>query len=168
MATYLNKQKVATLQQAAKLADEFTLTHKMLFGKWEFPQNFATKPDVTMHNVQSPRPKADRSCYYCLKTGHLIVDCKSLETKAKVGYKAATRDWYNKCFTLSLQRVPVVWNTWLFCGPTKCEVWWKCCSTGNRDGVCASTLCEVRNCQLILQSRASWEVFDWWSRLHHV
>ena len=32
LVTYLNEQKVATLAQAAVLADEFVLTHKQTFG----------------------------------------------------------------------------------------------------------------------------------------
>lgn len=47
-ATYLNEQKVATLQQAAKLADEFTLTNKAVFGRLESLQSFATKPEVAV------------------------------------------------------------------------------------------------------------------------
>lgn len=42
---YLNEQKLVTLQQAAQLADEFTLTHKTVFAKRDHP-HVSTKTDV--------------------------------------------------------------------------------------------------------------------------
>ncbi|XP_049452217.1 uncharacterized protein LOC125900944 [Epinephelus fuscoguttatus] len=87
-AVYLNEQKVSTLQQAAKLADEFTLTHKTVFVKRDSFQNKSTsKPDIQVRSINSVGPKPDRPCYYCLKSGHLIADCEAWKQRQKMASK---------------------------------------------------------------------------------
>uniref|UniRef100_A0A3B3WC71 SCAN box domain-containing protein n=1 Tax=Poecilia mexicana TaxID=48701 RepID=A0A3B3WC71_9TELE len=77
---YLNEQKVTTLASAAVLADEYVLTHKSSFIVNEkshvnsVPQFPLVKPTV---------PKESRECFYCHKSGHVIVDCLALKRKSQ-------------------------------------------------------------------------------------
>ncbi|CAI5670853.1 unnamed protein product [Oreochromis niloticus] len=82
---YLNEQKVATLQEAAVLAEEFALTHKSVFvGKSESPYHEQMKKDTKPH-PQQPRgssgSKSDRQCFYCHKVGHIVSECLALKHK---------------------------------------------------------------------------------------
>lgn len=87
-AVYLNEQKVSTLQQAAKLADEFTLTHKTVFVRRESSQNKSTtKPDAPVCSVNPAGPKPDRPCYYYLKSGHLIADFEAWKQRQRSASK---------------------------------------------------------------------------------
>ncbi len=93
LCVYLNEQKAVTLEQAAILADEFVLTHKVNFGDKQ-----AESPSKGRNNrfrfgkfpVSSPAKKlvsdsstSERVCFYCKKTGHLIRDCPVLSKKQK-------------------------------------------------------------------------------------
>ncbi|CAI5656311.1 unnamed protein product [Oreochromis niloticus] len=82
MAVYLNEQKVSTLQQAATLADEFALVHKTRIVKHERRDTLAKASGATVEQdtrgeVPVPRPRSDRKCFYCFKSGHLIADCEA-------------------------------------------------------------------------------------------
>ena len=54
---YLNEQKVASLQQAAYLADEFVLTHKPVFVKREPSNHDKLKPSTDVPVTQAPVPQ---------------------------------------------------------------------------------------------------------------
>lgn len=76
------------MQQAAKLADEFILTHKMVFVRRGSFQNKSTsKPDAPVRGVNSAGPKPDRPCYYCLKSGHLIADSEAWKQRQRLASK---------------------------------------------------------------------------------
>lgn len=76
---YLNEQKVATLQQAAVLADEFALTHRNAFKSGQSEKSQSSDLQVT--GSKSERPK---KCFYCHKMGHLIAECDVLKRKQPV------------------------------------------------------------------------------------
>lgn len=81
---YLNEQKVSTLQQAAILAEEFTLTHKTLFMKHNLRQNPPKSNYQVRNNNWSGPPrqdKQDRPRFFCHKTGHLIAECEAWKQK---------------------------------------------------------------------------------------
>lgn len=87
---YLNEQKV-TLDQAAILADEFVLTHRISF----VGQTFHNRGSGLLHKSQfskqmsvsasaskeSSAPSSERLCFYCKKPGHVIADCTILRKK---------------------------------------------------------------------------------------
>ncbi|CAI5660699.1 unnamed protein product [Oreochromis niloticus] len=82
MAVYLNEQKVSTLQQAVTLADEFALVHKASVIKQERCDTLAKASGASGEQgprgeVPVPRPRSDRKCFYCFKSGHLIADCEA-------------------------------------------------------------------------------------------
>lgn len=74
---YLNEQKVTSLQQAAILADEYTLTHKLVFVRCEFahPESSQKAGSPMPSAAVSTTPKNERQCFFCCKTGHLMTDC---------------------------------------------------------------------------------------------
>jgi len=85
---YLNEQKATTLQEAAVLAEEFTLTHKSVFvGKREMasydnsPRN--SNPPFQRSQGAFAKPKSEKQCFYFHHTGHLIADCLTLKCKRK-------------------------------------------------------------------------------------
>ncbi|KAK0148503.1 hypothetical protein N1851_011158 [Merluccius polli] len=86
---YLNEQKVATLQQAATLAEEFALMHKSVFSKSDppFHRGFSQRSDdarITQPRAALSGPMAERQCFFCHKPGHLIADCISMKRKQQV------------------------------------------------------------------------------------
>lgn len=89
MAVYLNEQKVSTLQQTATLADEFALVHKTSVVKHERRDTLekasgASGEQDTRREVPVPRPRSDRKCFYCFKSGHLIADCEAYRRRQPV------------------------------------------------------------------------------------
>lgn len=76
---YLNEQKVATLQEAAVLAEEFALTHKAVFNKAE--SSFGRRAVKTSPLRGLSGVKMDRQCFYCHKLGHIVSDCLALKCK---------------------------------------------------------------------------------------
>ncbi|XP_067261173.1 uncharacterized protein [Chanodichthys erythropterus] len=83
VVVYLNEQKVTSLSQASVLADEFALTHKSIFAPVRTDKvlfsSVTSKDQSRSKNV--PKPKEDRECFYCHKSGHLIADCIVLKRK---------------------------------------------------------------------------------------
>ncbi|CAI5660942.1 unnamed protein product [Oreochromis niloticus] len=89
IAVYINEQKVSSLQQAATLADEFVLVHKTSVSKYDrrdAPVKASEVPDAQhpKSEVFVSRPKADRKCFFCFKSGHLIADCEAYKRKQSV------------------------------------------------------------------------------------
>lgn len=81
LVVYLNEQKVATLSQAAVLADEFVLTHKTVFtgARTEFRKVWPPVEPVPKGPTLPPRSKEERECFYCHRRGHVIADCLKLQ-----------------------------------------------------------------------------------------
>ncbi len=81
-ALYLNEQKVSTIQQAAVLADEYTLMHKTVFVKRAsdigelLGKENESFPDCKNKWVPSGQ-KSRRECSYCHRTGHVMAECRS-------------------------------------------------------------------------------------------
>ena len=78
--TYLNKQKVSTLQQAAVLADEIACWQKNSFVMCDFFLPSDSSPKTSnMHVthascVSTPfsNPKVERQCFSCHKSSDLV------------------------------------------------------------------------------------------------
>ena len=77
----LNEQKVTTLQQAAVLADELSLTHKNIVvgpeaysrGDFPSPRGSASRVDDRRAFQTHPLPsKVAEVCRYCKKPGHVM------------------------------------------------------------------------------------------------
>ncbi len=93
VSVYLNEQKAITLEQAAILADEFVLTHKVNFGDKQAESQSKGQNNRFRYGkfpVSSPAKKlvsdsstSERVCFYCKKPGHLIRDCPVLSKKQK-------------------------------------------------------------------------------------
>ena len=86
----LNEQKVTTLQQAAVLADELSLTHKNIFvgpeaysrGDFPSPRGSASRVDDRRAFQTRPLPsKVAEVCRYCKKPGHVMSQCFLLRRK---------------------------------------------------------------------------------------
>ena len=88
---FLNEQKVTTLSEAAKLADEFILTHKNVFvssSRLERPFiSRPMRPDSGRNPLEKarqpapPPPREARDCFYCHRKGHVIADCITLKRR---------------------------------------------------------------------------------------
>ena len=95
---YLDEQKTDSLHQAAVLADDYSLTHKMTFpSKSDQPGVCSNVPDCKNSDTDSHSPPITRSryhgqgnsrmlagglvYYYCKKYGHTMAECRALERK---------------------------------------------------------------------------------------
>lgn len=91
---YLNEQKVAALQEAAVLAEEFALTHKAIFNKAE--PSIGGQAVKTLPLRGSSGVKTDRQGFYSHKPGHIVSDCLAQTAAAKgvglVGSKGVVGD----------------------------------------------------------------------------
>ncbi|XP_076745575.1 uncharacterized protein LOC112435382 [Maylandia zebra] len=84
VVTYLNEQKVTTLAAAAIRADEFVLTHKVVFSApaHSFPSSGGPprwSPRGTRRAI--PSSVENRVCFFCHEQGHLIAVCPALKRK---------------------------------------------------------------------------------------
>ena len=100
--TYLSEQKVDTLDSAAWLADDYSLTHKVIFVSKPFSQHYSSDkklfhlygdtiksqsgtPSTSRASNQAPNNSADQKtlydffCNYCKKNGHFRSDCRALQ-----------------------------------------------------------------------------------------
>jgi len=100
--TYLDEHKAETLQQAAVLADEYTLTHKRVFPpksenadqrtrslagqlfptRNSSPYNLKSN-DTGDANKKRIKPFSGSTCHYCKWKGHIMSKCWALEKKEK-------------------------------------------------------------------------------------
>ncbi|XP_071962573.1 uncharacterized protein [Antedon mediterranea] len=99
--TYLDEQKAETLSQAARLADDYALTHKQAFtqkpqaqsatssGK-KFQTNDSSKSEATStppkltytpNKSDQQFPSPSTTCNYCKKPGHIMSECFALKRK---------------------------------------------------------------------------------------
>ena len=99
--SFLDEKEVETLEKAARLADDYTLTHKVSFVSkanprkpfYSFPGH---KPSPSLHsgnsNQNAPKPKppgenkghnplSQPICNYCKQSGHIVSDCPVLKRK---------------------------------------------------------------------------------------
>ncbi len=82
---HLSENKVATLGQAAVLADEYALTHKTVFTASSQSRTSASPAAGASRSSDPPTVprKEERECFYCHRKGHLISDCFLLKNKPK-------------------------------------------------------------------------------------
>ena len=95
--SYLDEKEAVNLQQAAKLTDEYVLTHKSKFVSNERPppkgsarqymsQNSAKSEDgKEMSQKRQSGKISGPICHYCKKPGHVMSDCLSLKRKRDRG-----------------------------------------------------------------------------------
>ena len=99
--SFLDEKEVETLEKAARLADDYTLTHKVSFvGKANprkpFYPTSGHKPSPSLQSGNSsqnlPKPKhpgenkghnplSQPICNYCKQSGHIVSDCPVLKRK---------------------------------------------------------------------------------------
>ena len=97
----LDEKEVETLEKAARLADDYTLTHKVSFvskanPRKQFYPPFGPKPSPSFQsgnsNQNAPKPKppgeykghnplSQPICNYCKQSGHIVSDCPVLKRK---------------------------------------------------------------------------------------
>ena len=97
--TFLDEKQVETLEEAARLADDYYLTHKVSFIAKPKPtsshpqnkfmsgnssgmpsQSNTSKPNSTSE-TKSQYPLSRPTCNYCKKSGHLVSECLKLKRK---------------------------------------------------------------------------------------
>ena len=101
--SFLDEKQVETLEAAARLADDYALTHKVSFINKSnpsrrpfFPQSGSkhspSNPSGSHSQTFTPKPKSSGEnkdqnplsqpiCNYCKKTGHIISECLHLKRK---------------------------------------------------------------------------------------
>ena len=110
--SYLSEKDAVTLQQASKLADEYSLTHKTKFiqTKTPSPRNNDPKPNTPTPQVMQIKDRAQRSsglsCNYCKKPGHVISDCYKLRQRRDRENKSPAPQALVQTFEQSVESVP--------------------------------------------------------------
>ena len=99
--SFLDEKEVETLEKAARLADDYTLTHKVSFVSKVNPRKpfyppSGHKPSPSLQsgnfNQNAPKPKppgenkghnplSQPICNYCKQSGHIVSDCLVLKRK---------------------------------------------------------------------------------------
>ena len=102
--SFLDEKEVETLEKAARLADDYTLTHKVSFVSKANPRKPFTHLLVinqvlvsisgnSSQNAPKPKPPGENKghnhlsqpicnyCYYCKQSGHIVSDCLVLKRK---------------------------------------------------------------------------------------
>ena len=90
--TYIEEQKADSLQQAATLADDYSLTHRSSFMTFGNPRGGLSENDQPNHGkagsaADGHKPRQFRGgsggpiCNYCKCRGHVISECWTLEQK---------------------------------------------------------------------------------------
>ena len=97
----MNEKEVETLEKAARLADNYTLTQKISFvskanPRKPFYSSPGQKPSPSLQsgnsNQNTPKPKppgknkshiplSQQICNYCKQSGHIVSDCPVLKRK---------------------------------------------------------------------------------------
>jgi len=104
--TYLDEHEAETLQQAAVLADEYTLTHQRVFspklevadpkshppppsrnsnglGQGQGSRYYLRNQDQGDSTNKGNRLCSGPTCHYCKRKGHIMSECQALEKKEK-------------------------------------------------------------------------------------
>ena len=99
--SFLDEKAVETLEKAARLADDYTLTHKVSFVSKANPRKpfyppSGHKPSPSLYsgnsyqNAPKPKPPGEYKghnplsqpiCNYCKQSGHIVSDCPVLKRK---------------------------------------------------------------------------------------
>ena len=99
--SFLDEKEVETLEKAARLADDYTLTHKVSFVSKANPRKpfyppSGHKPSPSFQsgnsnqNAPKPKPPGENNCHnplsqpicnYCKQSGHIVSDCPVLKRK---------------------------------------------------------------------------------------
>ena len=99
--SFLDEKEVETLEKAARLADDYTLTHKVSFvskanPRKQFYPPSGTKPSTSFQsgnsnqNAPKPKPSGENKghnllsqpiCNYCKQSGHIVSECPVLKRK---------------------------------------------------------------------------------------
>ena len=99
--SFLDEKEVETLEKAARLADDYSLTHKVSFDSKANPRkpfypSSGHKPSPSFQsgnsNQNAPKPKppgenkghnplSQPICNYCKQSGHIVSDCPVLKRK---------------------------------------------------------------------------------------
>ena len=99
--SFLDEKEVETLEKASRLADDYTLTHKVSFVNKAIPRKpfyppSSHKPNPGLHsgnsNQNAPKPKppgknkghnplSQPICNYCKQSSHIVSDCPVLKRK---------------------------------------------------------------------------------------
>ena len=99
--SFLDEKEVVTLEKSARLADDYTLTHKVSFVSKANPRKpfhppSGHKPSPSLQsgnsNQNAPKPKphgenkghnplSQPICNYCKQSGHIVSDCPVLKRK---------------------------------------------------------------------------------------
>ena len=92
--TYIEEQKAESIQQAARLADDYTLTHRGTFegstfntsganGETQVLNKNATPVNMVKTGLRSQRRSVAPGpvCSYCKRKGHVLSECWALERK---------------------------------------------------------------------------------------
>ena len=97
--TFLDEKQVETLEEAARLADDYYLTHKvsiiakpkptsshpqnkfMSGNSSGMPSQFNTPKPNSTSETKSQYPLSRPTCNYCKKPGHLVSECLKLKRK---------------------------------------------------------------------------------------
>ena len=125
--SFLDEKQVETLEAAARLADDYALTHKVSFINKSnpsrrpfFPQSGSkhspSNPSCSHSQTFTPKPKSSGEnkdqnplsqpiCNYCKKTGHIISECLHLKRKKnKRGLNLLTLPLYGRNHSHVLRR----------------------------------------------------------------
>ena len=115
LTTYINEHKVKTAAEAAVLADEFVLTHKLTKPREYAPYNFSREEFRPRRFNETPRPeygvrnKTDEgNCHYCLEKGHWKNECPALRDKKQTGKQQS--DWVKGagCVASAWPKIPTL------------------------------------------------------------
>ena len=98
--SFLDEKEVETLEKAARLADDYTLTHKVSFVSKANPrkpfyppsghkQSPSLQSGYSNQNAPKPKPGENKGhnplsqpiCNYCKQSGHIVSDCPVLKRK---------------------------------------------------------------------------------------
>ena len=83
--TFLDEKQVETLEEAARLADDYYLTHpqnKFMSGNSSgMPSQSNTPKPKSTSETKSQYPLSRPICNYCKKPGHLVSECLKLKRK---------------------------------------------------------------------------------------
>ena len=99
--SFLDEKEVETLEKAARLADDYTLTHKVSFVSKANPRKPFYPPSVHKpspnlqsinfnQNAPKPKPNGENKCHnpysqpifnYCKQSGHIVSDCPVMKRK---------------------------------------------------------------------------------------